>query len=420
MKLNTKISVFFLYLTLIAHLIYAQDYNTQGSAVKFEFKHTQGDSSRILSTVNEDVFFNMNKDHSSVIINRITAKVTQVDEDGSGTLECNYMTTEDSKTSDSKAVFSFGEEYKSIFKRDTLGHYTISDEYFMPTVRDVPIFPPYEVKPGESWTSDGYEAHDLRRIFNYPKPYTVPFRVTYKYLGTSNINDKTVDVISAKYTMYMEMDQEDFGNQDKNQYDDYPVTWMGYSDELIYWDREKGAIQSYSEEFRIVIETSYGNMLEYKGTASAEITDFEQLDTEESLIDVQEKVDSMDISDVTVKKGEKGLVISLEDIKFKAESAELLDSEKIKLDKLAEILKSYPNNDLLVTGHTALAGTAESRQNLSELRAKAVADYLISRGVKDTYHIFTQGMGARQPLAPNNSEKNKAKNRRVEITILDE
>ena len=109
----------------------------------------------------------------------------------------------------------------------------------------------------------------------------------------------------------------------------------------------------------------------------------------------------------------------MENIQFKPDSAELVNSEKEKIKKIATILQAYPDNDLLVSGHTALAGTEKARQQLSEERAESVAKFLVSLGVKDKYHVFTQGFGARIPIASNKTEAGKAKNRRVEITILD-
>ena len=127
----------------------------------------------------------------------------------------------------------------------------------------------------------------------------------------------------------------------------------------------------------------------------------------------------MNIEDVSVKKSDKGLVISLENIQFKPDSAVLLESEMIKLKKIGEVLKQFSQNDILVTGHTAMAGNAKLRQKLSEQRAQVVADYLIKLGIKDAYHIFTKGFGATQPVASNDTEDGKAKNRRVEIIIMD-
>ena len=121
---------------------------------------------------------------------------------------------------------------------------------------------------------------------------------------------------------------------------------------------------------------------------------------------------------VAIKKGEKGLTISLDNIQFEPDSAILLESEKIKLKKLSLILKLFPN-DLLITGHCADRGTASARQVLSEDRAKAVAGYLEQLNVRDEKHVFTQGKGSTEPIATNNTEEGRSKNRRVEITLMD-
>jgi len=97
----------------------------------------------------------------------------------------------------------------------------------------------------------------------------------------------------------------------------------------------------------------------------------------------------------------------------------MLPGEREKLEKIAEILKRYPNRDILVSGHTALAGTSEGRMNLSIERAKAVTDFLLSRKVRTADRIVVRGFGAEKPIADNKTEEGMRKNRRVEITILE-
>jgi len=415
--------------------------DTTGGSVEFKFKYQEGDRYAILSTVNEDVFVNMRYDHHGEIVNRVSAEVTDTDQkSGSGTHECTFMTTENAYGLGGSKTFSWGEEYKSIFDRSALGNYTIGDEYFMPTVRDVPIFPDHAIKPGDTWVQEGHEAHDLRKNFGLEKPYKVPFTATYKYLGTVGREKREVKQMSyaaasiskqrnnqvtkkqgnvlhvfrVKYTLYTEAPQRPSANY----YGDYPQTTMGFSDELIYWDAEKGAIDHYVENFRILIETAYGNIYEFRGTAHAEVTDFIRTGTDNELKAVEEQINELGIKNVTVKKSDKGLTLSMENIQFKAESSELLPGEVEKIKMIAQILEAYPDNDILVSGHTA-TGKGRNPQELSEERAKAVADYLVKLGVKDHYHIFTQGFGDKNPIAPNNTEEGKAKNRRVEITIMD-
>ena len=121
--------------------------------------------------------------------------------------------------------------------------------------------------------------------------------------------------------------------------------------------------------------------------------------------------------EVTVS--EEGITVSLQNVQFLPDSAILRDSEREKLDFIAEILGRYPARDILVTGHTALAGTAEGRQWLSEERARVVGEYLLSTGMRRADQIVTRGVGAREPLADNTTEAGMRKNRRVEITILE-
>lgn len=381
--------------------------------VKFEFKYKKGDSYRIISTVEEDVYINRQKSHHATILNRVSAKVTDVKKDGSGVHEATFMTSEDSVSSRTNRIFQYGEEYKSIFTRSKSGVYTISDEYFMPVVRDVPVFPDREISVGEKWTHEGHEAHDMRAGFGIDRPFKVPFVAEYEYLGVEESSG--LHKIKAKYVMNMESPDP----ADASYFSEVPKTTQGFSDEIIYWDNEKGTIDHYTEEFRILITTSRGNLFEFTGKAHAEVTEFKTANTKENLKAVSKQVKDLGLENVTVKQGEKGLVISIENIQFEADSSVLVESERIKLNHIAEILKKWPDNDILVSGHTALAGTEKMRQLLSEERAAAVADYLIDLEVKDQYHIFTQGFGATQPVAPNNNERNKAKNRRVEITILD-
>jgi outer membrane protein OmpA-like peptidoglycan-associated protein len=116
---------------------------------------------------------------------------------------------------------------------------------------------------------------------------------------------------------------------------------------------------------------------------------------------------------------DEGIAISLEDIRFQADSAALVPAEQEKLDKIGEILLRYRDRDILVGGHTALAGTEAGRRQLALERAAAVADYLIGKGVRSADRIVVRGYGADMPLEDNGTEAGRRRNRRVEITILE-
>lgn len=429
MKLSSffskKALLFTIVLSFITYSICAQQLETiDEGPKKFEYKYKENDSYRILSTVEEDVFVNGTKHHSAEIVNRISVKVHDVNEEKMTAInEGTFMTTENSVMAfqANTKTFSYGEEYKSTFTKDRFGVYTIDDNFFMPTVRDVPVFPDKELSYGDEWTYVGHEAHDLRRSFGLQKPYKVPFTAKYKYFGVfedKNTEDgsiKKLDLFQVYYELSYTMDTSKLAIS----VIETPYKTTGFSSQLIFWDNDRGTIDHYIESFRIEINTTAGNIFTFVGNAHAEVTEFERTATVENVEDVTQKIADLGLEDVSVKQTEKGLTLSIENIQFKPDSDILLLSEKKKLDKLKDILSAYPNNDLLVTGHTALRGTAESRQELSEQRAEAVANYLVQIGVRDNYHIFTQGKGAEEPIATNQTEAGRKKNRRVEITIMD-
>ena len=87
------------------------------------------------------------------------------------------------------------------------------------------------------------------------------------------------------------------------------------------------------------------------------------------------------------------------------------------LDQVAQTLSSYEKTYIDVYGHTDSTGNDTINLPLSQARARAVADYLSTRGVQSA-RVETQGFGASQPVADNSSEIGRQANRRVEIKIV--
>ncbi|MEP7027721.1 MAG: OmpA family protein, partial [Candidatus Eisenbacteria bacterium] len=88
---------------------------------------------------------------------------------------------------------------------------------------------------------------------------------------------------------------------------------------------------------------------------------------------------------------------------------------RANLNQLATSLSNYGDSELMIIGHTDSKGTAEYNQQLSQERAAAAQGYLSSRGVNRT--IRTLGRGELEPVASNDTEAGRAKNRRVEVAI---
>ncbi|MBQ9908587.1 MAG: OmpA family protein, partial [Treponema sp.] len=113
-----------------------------------------------------------------------------------------------------------------------------------------------------------------------------------------------------------------------------------------------------------------------------------------------------------------GIRLSVRDIKFKADSADVLPGEKSRLDEIAEVLKLAPNSQFLIEGHTAAVGKPAGEQKLSEERAKNIAAELSKRGIPAA-NFICKGHGGNKPIASNSTNEGRAQNRRVEITILE-
>lgn len=105
-----------------------------------------------------------------------------------------------------------------------------------------------------------------------------------------------------------------------------------------------------------------------------------------------------------------------ENIFFELDSFALKAESKAKLDEVLGILNRYQNFRLSIEGHTDSTGAAAYNQSLSEKRAGAVRDYLVSRGVQ-TSRVSSVGYGETQPIADNSTAAGRAQNRRVELLL---
>lgn len=114
----------------------------------------------------------------------------------------------------------------------------------------------------------------------------------------------------------------------------------------------------------------------------------------------------------------KDLVLRLRNIQFEYNSYELTESSNDELESLAQLLFINPSLRIELSAHTDDQGSDQYNDRLSSLRGKAVQTWLIERGV-DPSRMEAVGYGKRKPLVANDSEANRAINRRVEIKVLD-
>lgn len=111
-------------------------------------------------------------------------------------------------------------------------------------------------------------------------------------------------------------------------------------------------------------------------------------------------------------------VITLNNINFETNSAELTKDAYPELKKVIDLLKNNPNIKIEISAHTDDKGSDSYNNLLSERRAKSVVDYL-SQNEISSERLISKGYGKSKPLVPNTSEQNRAKNRRVELKIIE-
>jgi len=118
-----------------------------------------------------------------------------------------------------------------------------------------------------------------------------------------------------------------------------------------------------------------------------------------------------------IKPVEVGTTVKLNNIYFSSNNAVFEKSSLVVLDNFLEYLQENPQIKISIQGHTDNEGDNNSNQILSELRAKAVSDYLILMGLNKERIISTHGYGETKPVATNDTPEGRALNRRTEFVI---
>ncbi len=108
---------------------------------------------------------------------------------------------------------------------------------------------------------------------------------------------------------------------------------------------------------------------------------------------------------------------AMQAVQFQSGSSVLKTSSNAILDEISALMKKYPTYQLLISGHTDSAGSSAFNQDLSERRAKACYDYLVSKGINPD-RMTHEGFGESKPIADNKYPEGQEKNRRVEFKMF--
>jgi outer membrane protein OmpA-like peptidoglycan-associated protein len=131
---------------------------------------------------------------------------------------------------------------------------------------------------------------------------------------------------------------------------------------------------------------------------------------------VRERLRAQLNSVLATSESARGLIVNMSDVLFDTGKYTLKPGTQISLAKVSGILQAYPGLKLQVEGYTDIVGSDEYNQKLSENRADAVRDFLVTQGVQPD-NITATGYGKTKPVADNSTASGRAQNRRVNLVV---
>lgn len=120
---------------------------------------------------------------------------------------------------------------------------------------------------------------------------------------------------------------------------------------------------------------------------------------------------------LNARETEQGLELTVSDVLFQFDKAELKPSALPDLARVATFLQDHPDRNVVIEGYTDSVGTASYNLDLSRRRAMAVRSFLVAQGIAPS-RLLAQGFGEGYPVASNATEAGREQNRRVEMLVL--
>jgi outer membrane protein OmpA-like peptidoglycan-associated protein len=348
-------------------------------------------------------------------------------------------------------AFALKEVYSTEFWRDVYGKYFIAPDKVMPVIRDIPLFSKNDIQPGAMWQADGYEVHDLKN-FGLAEPHRIPFTARYNYIGDRVINGKRMALFSIMYVANhsVGIDLNKFRqdaraalsryragtseyNTLKEQQDRTldllqlaPQHVSGSCMRLYHWDIDARLPYSTTEDFDFIFTHVNGDVYQFKGSTERffeRIEPIRERDAEAIVRSLQGGAAGISAgpgtdSGISVHRDERGIVVELADILFDIDSAQLKPEALARLTELSKRINSSGKFEIRVEGHTDNTGAADYNLQLSQKRAREVANFLTKNLNAGSQDISWIGHGMTKPAASNFTAAGRAKNRRVEIILL--
>ncbi len=291
------------------------------------------------------------------------------------------------------------------------GLFSSNETMPFPSVQNFPVFPRTQVSKGDVWRAFGVRVVNPLRGERYTR---VKFYCEYRYVGDTVKNGREFAVVKARYAVRYRAGEDSKGDRRIK-------SITGKHSVTIYCDvsgnNESFMVDMMEEHYSVECKTL--KSVSFKGFILTWFSNVQLMDRTMLVNEMKAEIKKSGVEDVTVEKRKEGVALTINSIHFVANKAIVLPAERDRLKKLAEMLRKIKGRNFLVVGHTADVGSKESQYVLSVKRAKTIVDYLVSQGISPKRFMY-EGKGGTEPVAPNDTEENMAKNRRVEIIVLED
>jgi len=318
-----------------------------------------------------------------------------------------YYILEDMKRDSQLIAKGVDEVYKTDFLLNNAGYISINKEFSVPLHRSFPALSFDPVSPGDSWLASGTDLiYDSKGKF-----VEIPFLCRYIYRDDEIYQGRPVKVIDAQYALRYK----------KDPYDGKETEILGIQGThkaviMLYYDKIGGIF--IRSDIKQEIKYKNGNNESTNGFILTWYNGISTSDIESTKDKIITKLEKNNSENIVLEEKSNGLTLKMQNIHFLPDSPVILPEERTRLDAIAGLLEEAPGQTFLVVGHTADIGSRESQYELSFKRAKTIVDEMVSRGIPSRQFLY-RGEGGDNPVASNLSNEGRAKNRRVEITILD-
>lgn len=337
----------------------------------------------------------------------------------------DFYVLEKTKRNSFEVTLGINEAIPSSFTISEDGNLTMIEDNGFPSFRSFPTFPKDKIKIGDKWNATAERAVDP---LNKGIITRLPIYIQYQYTGDGKYHDEDIFILKAQWATRYGISYFD------SQGDRELKSAMGSHKADIYVSKKTGCALLVRD---IVDETFVyqdGNKINFQGFITL-FTEYPPAVDREIIIPTLNRIaknnddkndddtqkdffKDKDVPDISYENTNRGIRLTIQNLQFKPNSSELLPGEENRLNQIAKVLKQAKNSMFLVEGHTASTGNISGEKQLSVERAYTIAEELIKRGISAEKFIY-KGSGSSKPIATNETPEGMAKNRRVEITILE-